>query len=175
LKPVRSITVRRAPGTNPASGTLLARGKAYPCVLGKNGITVNKHEGDMKTPAGKFRLLFGLCRTDRLRPGQTMLPMGQIGSNDGWCDEPANANYNRPVNLPFRPSHEKMWRSDGLYDCLIVMDYNYTKRTRARGSAVFLHLTDGKPHTAGCIAVPRQTMLYLLPLLSTETILQILP
>jgi len=151
------------------------RGKAYPCLLGRNGIGVNKREGDMKTPAGRFHLLYALYRPDRISPRSGLLPIRAIGKKDGWCDAANNPNYNRPVTLPFGASHEVLQREDGLYDILVVMDHNFSRRARGRGSAVFLHLTANKDHTAGCVAVSKKTMLYLLPLLSQETILQILP
>ncbi len=65
----------------------------------------------------------------------------------GWCDAPQSACYNRPVRLSFRASHEKMLRSDRLYDICLVLDWNFTRRARNRGSAIFMHLTrpDGGP------------------------------
>lgn len=175
MKPVRTITVRRAPGRNPSSGVLLAGGKAFPCLLGKNGITVNKREGDWKTPAGSFRLLFALYRKDRINPPTSRLPTDYISEKAGWCDAPDNPNYNRPVKLPVAASHERLKRDDGLYDIVVVMDHNYTRRVRGRGSAVFFHLTAEKKHTAGCVAIARDDMLRLLPLLSNTTVMRILP
>lgn len=79
--------------------------------------------------------------------------------DDGWCDAPADRNYNRPVRLPYSASTERMWRSDHLYDLVIILDYNIWPRQRGRGSAIFLHIArDGFQPTEGCIALRRQDL-----------------
>ena len=98
------------------------------------------------------------------------LPLRRIRKLDGWCDAPNNANYNRPVNLPFKPSFEKMWRDDDVYNVCIVMDWNISPRKRGCGSAIFFHLArPGYTPTEGCIALKRADMLKLLPRLSART------
>ncbi len=83
---------------------------------------------------------------------------------DGWCDAPGNRNYNRLVRLPYRASHERMRRQDGLYDVCIVLDWNIRERRQGRGSAIFLHLArPGYAPTEGCIALSRRDMARLLP------------
>ena len=161
--------MRKASSINRSRGLLQLGNRTWRCILGKNGISTRKFEGDMKTPSGSFRLLFGYYRRERVGHPTSLLPMRPIKTGAGWCDDPLNANYNRPVKLPFRGSHEELLRRDHLYDIVIVMDHNFTKRTRNCGSAVFFHLTDGKPHTAGCIAVSSNIMKQLLPRLSRNT------
>ncbi|MCB1387521.1 MAG: L,D-transpeptidase family protein [Nitratireductor sp.] len=163
------LRVRRRPGANRSAGLLFAAGKVYPCRLGRSGIAAVKREGDGTTPTGSYRLLYGFFRGDRLRKPQTALTLRAIRPEDGWCDEPAHPAYNRQVRLPFAASHERMWRDDALYDICIVLDHNFTRRARNRGSAVFFHLTAEKPYTAGCIAIDRAIMEKLLPLLSERT------
>ena len=103
-----------------------------------------------------------------------MLPMRPIRQSDGWCDTPGNANYNRPVALPYPAGHEKMWRDDGLYDLCIVMEWNITQRKRGCGSAIFFHLAKpGYQPTEGCIALSRENMMLLLPYLSSETRIEV--
>ncbi len=49
-----------------------------------------------------------------------------------------------------------MWRSDGLYDVVVVMGYNERPRIAGRGSAVFMHVAGpGLKPTEGCIALAR--------------------
>jgi L,D-peptidoglycan transpeptidase YkuD (ErfK/YbiS/YcfS/YnhG family) len=62
-----------------------------------------------------------------------------IRADMGWCDAPADANYNRRVRLPFRAKHEKMLRDDRLYDVCIVLDWNIRPRRRNGGSAIYMH------------------------------------
>ena len=87
-----------------------------------------------------------------------MLPLAKIRADDGWCDEPADRNYNRPVRLPYSASAETMLRNDELYDVAIVLDWNIRRRARGLGSAVFLHIAPpGHPPTEGCVAIaPRE-------------------
>ena len=168
-----TLKIRRKPGEDPSSGLLLAGNAAIPCLLGKTGISPNKHEGDGATPSGRYELLFGFYRPDRVSPPPTKLPLQALTPSDGWCDDPAHPAYNRPVDLPFAASHEKMWRHDRLYDICLIMDHNFTIRHRNRGSAVFFHLTAGKPYTAGCVAISREAMMKLLPHLKTGTVMDI--
>ena len=77
----------------------------------------------------------------------------------GWCDDPGDRSYNRPVRLPYPASHEAMWRDDHLYDVVVVLDYNLAKPQPGAGSAIFLHLaTEAFGPTAGCVAVSLETM-----------------
>lgn len=143
-------------------------GLSVPCILGRSGVTWLKREGDGATPAGALKLLKVLHRPDRLdRPPAPKLPHATVAPADGWCDDPGHPRYNRPVRLPFAASHEALWRTDGVYDVIGILDWNARPARRNRGSAIFFHLTrpDRAP-TAGCIAVSRRDMLRLLPRLA---------
>ncbi len=70
-----------------------------------------------------------------------------------------------------------MLRGDRLYDVCLVLDWNFSRRARNRGSAIFIHLTrkDGGP-TQGCIALAPGRMRKLLPLLVSGRIaIKVLP
>jgi L,D-peptidoglycan transpeptidase YkuD (ErfK/YbiS/YcfS/YnhG family) len=134
-----------------------------PCALGRGGIVRVKREGDGGTPAGIHRLVGVLYRPDRLGRPATRLPVAPIRRNDGWCDDPLDRRYNRPVPLPFGASHERLWRDDNLYDIVVILDYNLARPVANRGSAIFLHLAGtGFAPTAGCVAVAAETMRRLL-------------
>jgi L,D-peptidoglycan transpeptidase YkuD (ErfK/YbiS/YcfS/YnhG family) len=135
----------------------------FPCALGRTGFEVRKREGDGATPIGTWRLRCVLYRADRLRHPRTALLIGPLRSDDGWCDDPTDRNYNRPVKHPYPASAERLWRADGLYDVLVVLDCNTCPRLRGRGSAIFLHVarSDYAP-TAGCIALARAHLLRVL-------------
>lgn len=169
-----NVTVRRKPGAAPHLGLLSISNFTFPCLLGRNGITTTKFEGDGATPAGQWRIMYGLYRPDRISIPATRLPMSPILPDDGWCDAPGNSNYNRPVKLPYRDGHEELFRKDRLYDVCLVLDYNISTRIQHRGSAVFFHLSNpNQKPTAGCVAVEPETMLYILSMISDQTILQI--
>jgi L,D-peptidoglycan transpeptidase YkuD (ErfK/YbiS/YcfS/YnhG family) len=140
-----------------------AGGLAYPCALGRTGRRALKREGDGATPRGIFRLEWVYYRPDRCPRPRTGLAVRAITPNAGWCDAPADRNYNRPVCHPYPASAEEMWRSDGLYDVVAVLDCNRRPRIRARGSAIFLHVArPGLTPTEGCIALRRPHLLRVL-------------
>lgn len=155
-------------------GLLIAGGLTVPCALGRSGVTRQKREGDGATPAGRLRLLACRYRADRVARPATSLPTTTIRPGDGWCDDPADARYNRPVALPCPASHEDLWREDGLYDVLVVLDWNLINPRSGAGSAIFFHLAaPGMTPTAGCVAVTLPAMRKILALSGPETYLDV--
>src|SRR5262245_10147711 len=150
----RLDTIVVTPRFPSSAGVLEYDGNRYPCILGWGGIRSDKREGDGVTPAGVWPLRRVLYRADRLVPPSTFLPVAPLRENDGWCDDPADPLYNRPVSLPYPASAEPMWRSDRLYDIVVVLGHNDDPVMSGLGSAIFMHLTNplGRP-TAGCIAL----------------------
>jgi L,D-peptidoglycan transpeptidase YkuD (ErfK/YbiS/YcfS/YnhG family) len=172
--PIANINVRPAPG-DPARGLINVEGAVFRCALGRAGVSARKCEGDGATPTGGLRILGGYCRSRRRPPLRSGLKLETIRADMGWCDAPADANYNRPVRLPCRANHEKLLRGDHLYDFCIVLDWNIRPRRRNGGSAIFMHLArPGFRPTEGCIAVDRRVMLRLLPHLSRRTVIHVL-
>lgn len=143
-------------------------GKRFRCAIGHGGIrpAEEKREGDGATPIGRWPLRSLLYRPDKGVPPETSLPASPISQQDGWCDDPASDQYNRPVNLPFPASHEKLWREDGLYDLLVTLAHNDDPPQPGMGSAIFLHCAseDLKP-TEGCVALRRRDLEEALALL----------
>ncbi|WP_224199427.1 MULTISPECIES: L,D-transpeptidase family protein [Pacificimonas] len=158
-----------------ASQMLVGGDISVPCLIGAaGGIPASeKREGDRATPLGTYRLSTVLMRPDRVVPPPGIaLPWRWTAKADGWSDDPEDPAYNRPVRHPHRHSAERMWRDDGLYDIVVTLSHN-TPAIPGAGSAVFLHCTAAKPHTAGCVAVERGALLTLLPLLAAESYLSI--
>ncbi|MGB3503014.1 MAG: L,D-transpeptidase family protein [Mesorhizobium sp.] len=167
------IVVRRKPG-NPSQGLLVFDGRVFRCALGKGGTSSRKREGDGATPIASMRLLSGYFRRDGVVARRTNLPLAPIHARLGWCDAPADRNYNRPVTLPYAASHETMRRKDRLYDICIVLDWNITPRHRGGGSAIFMHLArPGYLPTEGCVALALRDMARLLPHLSRHTVVKV--
>ncbi len=149
-------------------------GNAYRCALGRAGLTNSKREGDGATPIGKFALRRVYFRPDRLGPVATDLPVAELRPDDGWCDDPADAAYNRLVKLPFPASHEMLWRDDGLYDVIVELGYNDTPVVAGMGSAIFMHVarSDYGP-TEGCVALQRGHLLSILAACGADTFVEI--
>lgn len=146
----------------------------HACVLGSGGPVRRKREGDGGTPIARMILLSGRYRNDRLVRPRSRLPLTGLKETDGWCDDPGDGRYNRPVRLPVASGHERMMRGDALYDVVLVLDWNVRPRIRGRGSAIFFHLTrsDRRP-TEGCIAVDRAVMPRLLARLGRGAVFEV--
>lgn len=123
-----------------------------------------KQEGDGGTPAGTFPLRRVLYRPDRLAsPPLTALPVRALTPADGWCDDPADPAYNRPITLPYPASHEQLWRDDGVYDVIVVLGHNDDPPVPGSGSAIFMHVArSGYVGTEGCIALALPDLLAVL-------------
>jgi L,D-peptidoglycan transpeptidase YkuD (ErfK/YbiS/YcfS/YnhG family) len=170
---LRRIVVRRAPSRR-SGGVIVARHLRAEAALGRASIGRWKREGDGRTPAGRFRLLTVYYRPDRLRRPWTVLPVVAIRPDLGWCDDPADRRYNRPVRLPYPARHERLWRNDRLYDIVVVLDFNLARPRAGAGSAIFLHLAspDFDP-TEGCIAVSETKMRRILARAGPRTMVDV--
>jgi len=94
----------------------------------------------------------------------------RLAPRDGWCDAPGDRNYNRRVSHPYPASAEHMWRSDRLYDLVVVLDYNVRRRVRGCGSAIFVHIArPGYAPTEGCIALSERDLRHMLTQIRRRT------
>jgi len=144
------------------------------CAIGRGGVSADKMEGDGATPIGTFPLRRVLYRADRLEPPQSGLAVRALGADDGWCDEPTNAFYNRPVRLPFPAGHEVLWRDDNVYDVIVELGYNDDPVRPDLGSAIFMHVArPGYDPTEGCVALALEDLLDLLRHCDDQTVLSV--
>ncbi|MGI9385295.1 MAG: L,D-transpeptidase family protein [Methyloligellaceae bacterium] len=159
----------------PCQGILRLESDIWRCALGAGGIVSRKREGDGAAPMGRWRLREVLYRPDRLARPRTALPVRAMRAYDGWCDAPADRNYNRPVRLPYGASAEALWREDHLYDVVVGLGVNDRPRVRGRGSAIFIHLArPGYAPTEGCVALQRRDLLRILGHCDRRSIVEIL-
>ena len=141
-----------------ADGSMSLGDARVRCALGRGGVVpaALKREGDGASPAGVWALRKVLYRSDRGPPPATALPAAPIAPDDGWCDDPADPAYNRPVRHPYPASAERLWREDEVYDVIVVLGHNDDPVRPGAGSAIFLHLA--RPDyaaTEGCVALAR--------------------
>ena len=120
-----------------------------------------KVEGDHRSPLGAFHIGTAFGRT--ARPAGVAWPWRQTGADDRWVDEPRSPHYNRWVSAQDagKASAEILARADGLYDLALVLEHNTDAPVPGAGSAIFVHLTSGRP-TVGCTSLAREPLLELL-------------
>ena len=146
---------------------------SFKCVIGKNGISKSKVEGDKKTPKGLFNIEHLYYRKDRVKKPTTNLRCIDIKKNMGWCDDLKSTSYNKLIQIKKHVKYEKLFRRDHKYNLLIPIKYNFKKPIKNKGSCIFLHLTNNYKPTAGCIALKKNDFLILLRLISKKTKIRI--
>jgi L,D-peptidoglycan transpeptidase YkuD (ErfK/YbiS/YcfS/YnhG family) len=167
--PFKTIYVHSIKG-NAQKGRVFAGNFNFSCALGKGGTTRKKREGDGATPLGSFHLRRLWYRTDQINRPQTRLMIRTIKPSDGWCDASKHPRYNKPVRLPFSSSHERMWRDDALYDCVIEIGWNDQPAIPGQGSAIFMHIArPGYKPTEGCVALSKKDLMKLIPRIGPKT------
>jgi len=134
-----------------------------PGFIGQNGLG-KVREGDHKTPVGtfKFDFAFGIAPD----PG-CAIPYVQVNANHYWSGD-WNYKYNQFVDASNAPENFDTRNSEHLIDYNpyytygLNMGYN-AECTPGRGSALFMHcLSDRKPWTGGCVALPNDKMLFVM-------------
>ena len=146
----------------------------FRCCIGKKGTTINKKEGDKKTPKGMFGIENLYFRKDRIKKPRTSLKHIEIKNTMGWCDD-VNfpKKYNKLIKVDKELKHEKLKRKDCKYDMIIPVKYNFKKPITGHGSCIFIHLTNNYTPTAGCIALKEKDFLILLKLIKKNTKIKI--
>jgi L,D-peptidoglycan transpeptidase YkuD (ErfK/YbiS/YcfS/YnhG family) len=154
--------------------TLIFEDFRFKCCIGKNGTTNNKIEGDKKTPKGLFSLGNVYYRKDKNIKPITKLNSISINRQMGWCNDVRNKKYNKLIRINKKIKHEKMFRKDYKYDCVIPINYNTKNIKIGKGSAIFIHLTKNYKKTEGCIALEKKDLLILLKLVNRKTKIKII-
>lgn len=145
-------------------------GKKYKCVIGKNGISADKKEGDEATPVGTFPIRKIFYRADKIKKPISPFKTIALSQNDGWCDEINDQKYNQFIKLPYSASHENLWREDDLYDIIVVLGYNDNPPVPGKGSAIFIHIArPAFTPTAGCIALAYNDLVEVLKNCDSDT------
>ncbi len=157
------------------AGRLTFGDLAMNCTIGRSGAcpAADKREGDGCTPLGTWPIRGVLLRPGKVAARSISLPWRWVRAQDGWSDDAADPAYNRPVRLPRPFSAESLIRSDDAYDVIVTLGHNDAPPGPGQGSAIFFHLSEGRP-TAGCVAVDRADMLALLPLLAPGDVMEII-
>jgi L,D-peptidoglycan transpeptidase YkuD (ErfK/YbiS/YcfS/YnhG family) len=145
--------------------TLIIDNFKFVCCIGKNGINLNKKEGDYSTPEGLFKLNKLYFRKDRVGVPNCKIKKKIIKKSMAWCDDPKHQKYNEEIKSYNKHLKERFYRDDHKYDFIISISHNQRKIPN-KGSAIFIHLTDDYRPTAGCIALKKKDFKILLKLLN---------
>ena len=146
----------------------------FKCVIGKNGTTKRKKEGDKKTPKGIYKIEHLYYRRDRIKKIKTKLKKIIIKKNMGWCDDSSSKNYNKLIRLPVKYNHEKLYKNDNSYDIILVLNFNMHPIKKNKGSAIFIHVAKKNyKKTLGCIAISKISLLKIIKKLNKKSIVEI--
>ncbi|MBF96279.1 MAG: hypothetical protein CFH34_00883 [Alphaproteobacteria bacterium MarineAlpha9_Bin4] len=138
----------------------------YRCSIGRNGIKRFKKEGDCCTPTGKFSLGPIYFRKDKILKLKTKIRAFPITKNMYWEDNPNSKNYNK-LSFNKLNSNEKLFRSDNIYDIILVINYNMNPIVPKKGSAIFIHVAKNNfIPTKGCIALRKRDLIIMISKLS---------
>jgi L,D-peptidoglycan transpeptidase YkuD (ErfK/YbiS/YcfS/YnhG family) len=156
------------------SGYLKYKNIKFRCALGKGGVKKKEKEGDNITHKGSFKIIKIYYRADRIKKFKNIIRKIKIKKNMGWCDDPKSKLYNKQIRLPSKFSYEKFYRSDDLYDLIVVLNYNIKPIIKNKGSAIFIHIAKKNyKKTLGCIALKKKNLLFLLKNLKKKTRIKI--
>ena len=97
-----------------------------------------------------------------------------INKNMGWCDDPKSKFYNKLIKLPFKYNFERLYRSDNIYDIILVLNFNLNPVQKNKGSAIFIHIAKRNyKSTAGCIAINKKNLKKILKEINKRTLIKI--
>jgi L,D-peptidoglycan transpeptidase YkuD (ErfK/YbiS/YcfS/YnhG family) len=156
----------------PNKNTLIIDDFKLRCCIGKKGLKSNKKEGDNSTPKGLFNLKKLYFRKDRIGIPKCKINKRVIKRDMAWCDDPKHKKYNEEIKTGNKNLKESFYRKDHKYDYIISISHN-ERKIPAKGSAVFIHLTNNYKPTAGCIALKKKDFEILLKLIEKKTKIKI--
>ena len=143
------------------------------CAIGKRGISNKKKEGDLTTPKGVYRIKGIFYRKDKIKKLKSIIKKKVIKKSMGWCDDPKSKDYNKLIKYPFKYNSEKLFRSDNIYDIVVVLDFNMNPTKKNKGSAIFIHVTNNYKPTKGCIALGLNDLEILLKIIKKNSKIRI--
>lgn len=137
---------------------------SMPAGIGRRGFAAPnaKREGDNQSPTGFFRLGQLFCYEKVVN---TRMPYIQTTPEDKWIDDPDSPDYNRHVRGQTNAkSYEKLLLNGNDYRYCMAIEYNTHPVIKGKGSAIFLHLSEGQTinSSSGCVVLLQKDMERLL-------------
>lgn len=145
--------------------------KNIPGYIGLKGFSLNKQEGDKKTPVGAFKIGTCFTKTSNVSTG---LNVYKYDSKDVWVDDPNSQYYNthqrEPANGRWKSVENFSNTKNGVYDVFFNIEYN-AARVKNKGSAIFFHISNPTAvikYTTGCVSADRQNLLTIVKWLNKD-------
>ena len=133
--------------------------------VGYRGLSARHREGDGTTPLGTYAIgptVYGVGSDPGVR-----LRYHRLACGDWWDEDPRSPTYNHfrhvacGTSPPFGGGSEALWRERVAYRAFAVVQYNAAPAVPGRGSAIFLHVSTGRP-TNGCVSLEQSRLVSLL-------------
>ena len=136
--------------------------------VGSQGVTSSPSESKSATPKGLYSI--GDAFYQGSEAPNTGLKTFKITNNTYWIDDPKSSYYNRKYVgnklSSIANSAERMWQVC-VYKYGFVINYNMDPIVKGKGSAIFFHISNGKP-TGGCVSVSESMILKYLARLDKD-------
>ena len=140
------------------------------CAIGKRGIGKKQKEGDQITPKGIFRVKKILYRKDKVRRLPSKIKKIPIEKSMGWCDDPLSKDYNKLIKYPFSYKSENLYKTNNIYDIILVLNFNMQPIKKNKGSAIFIHIAKNNfEPTEGCVAIKKVELKKLVNFITSKT------
>lgn len=136
--------------------------------VGENGISIEKVEGDGKTPAGcyGFDAAFGIKED----PG-AQLAYKEVLASSYWVDDVKSPFYNTWIDASETVEtlqSECLIDYNPTYNYALNISYN-PECEKGKGSAIFLHCKSGKGKTTGGIGIDEEIMKQMMQSVDADT------
>ena len=125
--------------------------------LGAKGMSYNRVQNSVKTPAGVLNILSAFGVADN--PGSAYA-YHKVTSNDYWDSNSGSPTYNRMISSNIGGDLEHLIDYQKTYKYALVTDWNYNQ-TPDKGAAIFIHV-NGAGATGSCISLPEGNMVSLM-------------
>ena len=86
-----------------------------------------------------------------------------------WCDDPSSKKYNKLVILPFKFSHEKLYKKENIYDIILVLNYNTNPIKKTKVVQYLFMCKKNYKKTEGCIALKKNHILNIIKKINSKT------
>lgn len=149
------------------TGSLWSKKWTCNSVVGRNGMSVNRHEGDKTSPMGIFGFIFEFGSA--ANPG-TDMEYRHTSPGDLWTSNPYNINeYNTWIHYTGADPKGRFYDFEDLYATSVykyaaAIDFNYgSGKVIGKGSAIFMHISPNSGRgTLGCVGLPEGTLVQVL-------------